>query len=251
MEGYPIAQEAMYKWLMHRHLHASIIADVQYHNCLKPAQNKLDGIIAKGMRRLETKRGMLCIVLTAAWASTLSLDKSMLKQLKSDVKYTLATDPELRRRCDKKDEETYETIADIFGVLLSTTAGSHWDAEGCRNLLRAARRFKDAVDIAAEEYICDYDFWPSKPKTSRVMYAEDFVNHKIINVDTNQTQSSTRRLQRDDQGRYGLKLCVDHPALRRVNSEPGGKLMLEKATLLAKFMKPEKPGQSVGYGGVR
>jgi hypothetical protein len=53
----------------------------------------------------------------------------MLKQLKSDVKYTLVTDPELRRRRDKKDEETYETIADIFGVLLSTTAGSHWDVE--------------------------------------------------------------------------------------------------------------------------
>jgi hypothetical protein len=161
----------MCKWLMHRHLHASIIADVQYHDCLKFAQNRLLSIIAKGMRRFEPKRGMLCIELIVATALTLSLDKSMLKQLKSDVKYTLATDPELHRRRDKKDEETYETIADIFGVLLSTTAGSHWDAEGCRNLLRAARRFKDVVDIATAEYVYDYGFWPYKPETSRALYA--------------------------------------------------------------------------------
>jgi hypothetical protein len=54
-EGYPNAQEAMSKWLMHRHLHASIIADVQYHDCLKPAQNKLLSIIAKAMRGFEPK----------------------------------------------------------------------------------------------------------------------------------------------------------------------------------------------------
>jgi hypothetical protein len=64
----------MCKWLMHRHLHASIIADVQYHDCLKPAQKKLLSIIAKGMRGLEPKRGILCIELTVATALTLSLD---------------------------------------------------------------------------------------------------------------------------------------------------------------------------------